>query len=371
MSQHSADSLSPTDWRYLQAASRLSRRHQGLTGSNPSVGCIIVTDFGYGPVVVGTGVTDLEGRPHAERVALAEAGELAKNATVYVTLEPCSHQGKTTPCVDALVEAGVERVVSGIVDPDDRVNGQGHANLQAAGVSVGLASQDHDMQRPLAGYLFSKQHDRPFVTLKLAMTETGVMGHRDHGNARITGAEANRQTHLMRARHDAILVGMGTVRADNPMLNCRLPGLAERSPIRVVVSGSEFPQETYRIFETADEIPTLWTGKPTQATLPDGVDRLEIAGSGDAVDLQHCMRLLHSRQIQSVMVEGGSSIAASLLRDDLVDELVIHVGGAPQLDATGGEWVVAPVTPGALPAGFELCEERVFGQDRALRYRKV
>ncbi len=347
----------------------MSRRHEGMTGTNPSVGCIIVSDIGFGPVIVGTGVTALSGRPHAERIALDEAGDLAHSATAYVTLEPCSHRGKTTPCVDALIAAGIKRVVSGMVDPDHRVDGSGHKNLRAADVAVAISDYDEYIHRPLDPYLCARKEQRPYVTLKLAMTEEGVMGHRTKGNFKITCSEANRQTHLMRSRHDAILVGMGTVRADDPMLNCRLPGLSGRSPVRVVISSSPFPTETFRVFEAAAEIPTLWTGTPPDQAL-DNPDVLNVPVSGSKVDLGQCLDQLYARDLQSVMVEGGSGIATSFLEANLVDEIVIHLGRPTEMKAQDRELVMSPITPSNLPNGFVLCEERVFGTDRALRYKR-
>ena len=365
-----SDKLATNDLRYLDAATRLSRRHQGCTGTNPSVGCIIVSDLGHGPVIVGTGVTAKEGRPHAERVALSEAGERAKGATAYVTLEPCAHHGKTTPCVDALAQAGIARVVSGLTDPDERVNGRGHANLRSSGIVVDVATEEEQRTRPLNAYLLSKQTQRPFVTLKLAMSAEGIMGSKKQGNVKITCREANLQTHLMRARHDAILVGMGTVRADDPMLNCRLPGLKQRSPIRVVMSGSTYCDNSFQIFNTANQIPTLWTGSVAEVPLPDGMTALESLVDNGQLNLLACLRLLNKQGIQSVMVEGGGTVAASFLDADLVDELVIHLGGKPALQAVNDEFVISPVTPTNLPEGFVLCEERFFGPDKALRYRR-
>src|SRR5690606_33021789 len=223
-----------TDRRYMAASIRLSRRNLGLTATNPSVGTLIVRDG----VVVGRGVTAIGGRPHAEPQALAEAGSLAEGATAYVTLEPCAHHGRTPPCADALVTAGVARVVGAASDPDPRVSGKGYAILREAGIEVVegvLANEAADL---LAGYLTRARLKRPEVTLKLAVSSDGMIGRRGEGQVAITGAVSRRQVHRMRAESDAILIGIGTALADDPELTCRLPGLEARSPARIVLDAA-------------------------------------------------------------------------------------------------------------------------------------
>ena len=223
------------DRRFMAAAIRLSRSHEGLTSTNPSVATLIVRDDGAGPVIVGRGVTAIGGRPHAEPQALDEAGALARGATAYVTLEPCAHHGRTPPCANALVAAGVARVVGAASDPDPRVSGKGYAILRAAGIAVVenvLADEAADL---MAAYLIRSSKKRAEVTLKLALSRDGMIGRKGAGQVAITGEIARRQVQLMRARSDAILVGIGTALADDPLLTVRLPGLEARSPARIVL----------------------------------------------------------------------------------------------------------------------------------------
>ncbi len=219
----------------MEAARRLSLRHVGLTAENPSVGALIVQGTGDAARIVGRGVTALGGRPHAERVALAEAGASAPGSTAYVTLEPCAHHGRTSPCANALVEAGVARVVVGAPDPDPRVDGRGVAILRAAGVDVRCLDESPSATRAFEGFLWRLRYGRPYVTLKMAVSADGAVGRLGAERLGISGRIANRQVHLMRAASDAIAVGVGTAIADDPLLTCRLPGLAGRSPARIVV----------------------------------------------------------------------------------------------------------------------------------------
>ena len=198
-----------TDERFMAAAIRLAMRHSGITGTNPSVATLIVRDEkdGQGPRIVGRGITALGGRPHAEAQALREAGEAARGATAYVTLEPCAHHGRTPPCAEALVAAGIARVVSAAADPDPRVNGKGHAILTAGGLEVTPGILAAEAASDLSAYLTRHAKNRPEVTLKMALSADGCLGVRGGGQVHITGPVANRQTHLVRARHDAILIG--------------------------------------------------------------------------------------------------------------------------------------------------------------------
>ena len=207
-----------TDQRYMAAAIRLARRNEGLTGTNPSVACVLVREGDKGSHIVGSGVTALGGRPHAEPLALAEAGDLARGATAYVTLEPCAHHGKTPPCARTLIDAGVARVVTAVIDPDERVNSLGHKMLVDAGIEVSAGCLAKEAAEGLAAYLNRKINNRAYVTLKLALSADGFIGIRDRGQVAITGPLARSQTHLLRARHHAIMVGAGTIIGDDPEL---------------------------------------------------------------------------------------------------------------------------------------------------------
>ena len=223
------------DARFMEDAIRLSYLHLGQTSTNPSVGCVIVRDDGDGPVVVGRAVTAIGGRPHAETQALKEAGDKARGATAYVTLEPCSHHGKTPPCTDALIASGIGRVVISVMDPDERVSGTGVALLREAGIAVTLGVSSREGERAQEAYLMRKRSKRPHVTLKLAVSADGMIGRLGEGQVRITGPDAREEVHRLRARTDAILVGIGTAIADDPELTCRLEGLEGQSPIRIVL----------------------------------------------------------------------------------------------------------------------------------------
>lgn len=313
------------DVRFMEATIRYARRHKGLTGTNPSVGTIIVKDG----VIVGRGVTAIGGRPHAEPQALAEAGEAARGATAYVTLEPCAHHGRTPPCAEALVRAGVARVVIAATDPDERVSGRGFAILREAGIEVVpgiLAEQAAD---DLAGYLNRSAKKRPEVILKLALSADGMIGRRGEGQLAITGPVARAQSHILRAQTDIILIGIETALADDPVLNCRLPGLEQRSPVRVVLdSGLRLPLSS-KLVQTADAQP-LWVACGEEA-LPERRYELQAAGcrilATEAYDcriaLPELMDDLAAQGISSVLVEGGAGVAKSFLDEGLVDRLAI------------------------------------------------
>ncbi|WP_027665310.1 bifunctional diaminohydroxyphosphoribosylaminopyrimidine deaminase/5-amino-6-(5-phosphoribosylamino)uracil reductase RibD [Rhizobium leguminosarum] len=246
-------SITPHDERFMAAAIRLSRWHLGRTATNPSVGCLIVRDG----VIVGRAVTALGGRPHAETQALAEAGALARGATAYVTLEPCSHHGRTPPCAEALIAYGVARVVISVTDPDPRVSGRGIATLREAGIEVDAGALEAEGRHSLAAYLTRQTKNRPYVTLKLAVSADGMIGREGAGQVAITGPEARAQVQALRAETDAILVGIGTAIADDPLLTVRSPGLEAQSPIRIVLDPSLALPLTSKLVETARQVPVI------------------------------------------------------------------------------------------------------------------
>jgi diaminohydroxyphosphoribosylaminopyrimidine deaminase/5-amino-6-(5-phosphoribosylamino)uracil reductase len=241
------------DERFMAAAIRLCRRNIGLTSTNPSVACLIVKDG----VVLGSAVTAPGGRPHAETQALAEAGEGARGATAYVTLEPCSHHGKTPPCADALIAAGIARVVVSVTDPDERVAGRGLSMLHDAGIAVETGVLEAEGREALAAYLARQTKKRPYVTLKLAVSADGMLGRLGTGQVAITGPVSRGQVHVLRAETDAILVGIGTALADDPELTCRLPGLETRSPVRIVLDPRLELPATSKLVRTAREVPVI------------------------------------------------------------------------------------------------------------------
>jgi diaminohydroxyphosphoribosylaminopyrimidine deaminase/5-amino-6-(5-phosphoribosylamino)uracil reductase len=219
------------DLRFMQLALTLGRRGQGRTWPNPAVGAVVVKDG----VILGRGWTQPGGRPHAEPVALAQAGKAARGATLYVTLEPCSHFGKSPPCADAIIAAGMARVVAAIEDPNPEVAGQGHARLRAAGIRVDVGLCAGEAARDHAGHFRRIRDKRPHVVLKLAVSPDDRIAAAGHKPVAVTGERVRSRVHLLRAQCDAVLVGIGTVNADNPELTCRLPGMAKRSPVRVVL----------------------------------------------------------------------------------------------------------------------------------------
>ncbi|HEX8417345.1 MAG TPA: bifunctional diaminohydroxyphosphoribosylaminopyrimidine deaminase/5-amino-6-(5-phosphoribosylamino)uracil reductase RibD, partial [Methylobacterium sp.] len=333
----------------MAAAIRFSERNTGLTGTNPSVATILVQDDGAGPWIVGRGITAPGGRPHAETQAITEAGRLAAGATAYVTLEPCAHHGRTPPCAEALVRAGVARTVSASGDPDDRVDGRGHAILRAAGIALSTRVLADEAAKAMSGYLRRSTDRRPEVTLKLAVSRDGRIGRIGEGQVSITGPIANRQTHLLRARSDAILVGLGTLRADDPQLTCRLPGLEGRSPLRIVLDARLEAPLTAGVVRTARRVPTALAVVAEYATTSDAPFRAagceilacEADPASGRIALPELLDDLAARGISSVLVEGGAGVAAQFLAEELVDRLIVVEGGG-QIGAGG---LASPVDP--------------------------
>ncbi len=313
------------DQRFMALALSLGRRGLGRTWPNPAVGAVIVKDG----VIVGRGWTQPGGRPHAEVEALRRAGEAARGATLYVTLEPCSHIGKSPPCADAVIAAGIARVVSALEDPNPEVAGQGHARLRAAGIAVdvGVGAEagrhDHD------GHIRRFRDGRPHVLLKLAISADGKAGAAGRRPVAITGEAVRERVHRLRAQYDVVAAGIGTVLADDPMLTCRLPGMAKNSPVRVVFdSGLRLPVNS-RLVQTARETP-VWAlagpRAPQEAELKlqaHGVEVLRSPESADRLDLGNGLRVLAAKGITRLMVEGGPTLAAAFIAADLVDEAIL------------------------------------------------
>jgi diaminohydroxyphosphoribosylaminopyrimidine deaminase / 5-amino-6-(5-phosphoribosylamino)uracil reductase len=311
------------DLAHMRSALALARRGLGNTWPNPSVGCVIVRDGR----VVGRAFTAPGGRPHAEPQALAMAGDAARGATAYVTLEPCCHHGRTPPCTDALIAAGVARVVVAAHDPDPRVNGQGVAGLRAAGIVVQEGLLEEDASEVLAGFHQRTTTGRPMVTLKLASTLDGRIATRSGESRWITGEAARRAAHALRGRHDAVLVGVGTVMADDPDLTCRLAGFRPTPIVRVVADSHLRTSLTARLIATARETPTwMLTRHGTVAARRHafadlGIRLIEVPGAEAGVDLQAGLTALGTAGITRLLVEGGAQVAAALLRSGLVDRI--------------------------------------------------
>ncbi len=308
----------------MRAALALAARRLGETWPNPAVGCVIVSADGR---VVGRGATAPGGRPHAETIALAMAGAAARGASVYVTLEPCSHVGHTPPCTTALIEAGVGRVVIGLRDPDPRVNGAGIAALGAAGIAVSEGVLRDEATDLLAGFASRIGRGRPLVTLKLATTLDGRIATRSGESQWITGEPARRAAHALRGRHDAVMVGIGTLLADDPRLTCRLPGYRARPLARIIADSHLRTRLTASVVSTIDLAP-VWFLVHDRA---DAARRRVFADLGarlfplpraeTGIDLAAGLQALGQAGITRLLVEGGAQLAAALLRDDLVDRL--------------------------------------------------
>ncbi|MEO8560344.1 MAG: bifunctional diaminohydroxyphosphoribosylaminopyrimidine deaminase/5-amino-6-(5-phosphoribosylamino)uracil reductase RibD [Rhodospirillales bacterium] len=307
---------SDLDW--MQAALALARRGLGRTWPNPTVGCVLVRD---GRLLAG-GFTQPGGRPHAEADALAHAGN-AKGATAYVTLEPCSHHGRTPPCADALIEAGISRVVVATGDPNPEVNGQGLARLRAAGIEIQTGVGEVEAKAVNAGFFLKMEHQRPWVTLKLATSLDGKLALHNGESRWITGEAARAHGHMLRATHDAIAVGIGTVLADDPELTCRLPGLEDRSPLRVVFDGQGRTPDAAKLLMAPPRtiIVTETAIVPQFATRLIGIDVHGVARTNGQLDLRDALRILAGLGITRLLVEGGAAIAAAFLRADLVDRI--------------------------------------------------
>ena len=318
-----AEDASAEDIAHMRAALALARRGNGRTWPNPSVGCVIVRDGR----VVGRATTADAGRPHAEPQALAMAGAAARGATAYVTLEPCCFHGRTPPCTDALIAAGVARVVVGVRDPDARVNGAGLARLRSAGIAVVEGVLADEAEDVVAGFFTRVRHGRPLVTLKLASTLDGRIATGGGESQWITGAAARRAGHALRGRHDAIMVGVGTVLADNPDLTCRIPGFKPLPMVRVVADSHLRMPLTSRLVATATSAPTWVLARASAdsqrvaALKSAGVVVLQVGCSSAGIDLAGALRALAERGITRLLAEGGAQLAAALLRADLVDRL--------------------------------------------------
>ncbi len=327
------------DRRFMQLALTLGRRGLARTAPNPAVGAVLVKDG----VIVGRGWTQDGGRPHAEPEALRRAGSLAKGATLYVTLEPCSHVGLTLPCVDAIIAAGVVRVVSAMEDPNPLVTGQGHRRLRALGIAVDVGLCNEEAVRDHAGHIMRVTRQRPYVILKLAVSSDDKIGLPGKPVA-ITGEQARSRVHLLRAQCDAILVGIGTVLADNPDLTCRLPGMTTQSPVRVVLDRALRISGDSKLVHSARATPVwLMTSEISEAAAAmklgaAGADIIRLPTSdAPGLDIAAVLHALNDRGITRLMVEGGARVAEAFLQAGYVDEIWLLRGP----DAIGESGVAA------------------------------
>jgi diaminohydroxyphosphoribosylaminopyrimidine deaminase / 5-amino-6-(5-phosphoribosylamino)uracil reductase len=365
-------SVQSADTRFMALALALGRRGLGRTWPNPAVGAVIVKDG----AIIGRGWTQPGGRPHAEVEALRRAGDAARGATLYVTLEPCSHHGKTPPCADAVIAVGISRVVSALEDPNPEVAGAGHKRLHAAGIAVDVGIGADEARRDHAGHIRRIRDGRPHIILKLAISADGKAGAAGRKPLAITGEEARQRVHLLRAQSDAIMIGIGTALADDPMLTCRLPGMAALSPVRVVLdSALRLPADS-RLVQSARDVP-LWVFAGTQASqtaerdlLSRGAEVWRVGGQDGRLDLSAVLKGLAARGITRLMVEGGPTLAAALVTADLVDEAVLftsqRIVGSGGVDALEGLPLTALTHSGPLA---RVANEAV-GTDRREVYER-
>jgi diaminohydroxyphosphoribosylaminopyrimidine deaminase/5-amino-6-(5-phosphoribosylamino)uracil reductase len=365
--------LSGDDARFFHAALALGRRNLGLTAPNPAVGALVVRDG----IVVGRGFTAPGGRPHAEPLALEQAGELVRGATLYVTLEPCAHHGRTPPCAESIVAAGISRVVGGIKDPDPRVSGEGYALLRRHGIEVESNVFADLCRRAHRGHLLRVTEQRPMVTLKLAQTADGQAAGAEHDKRlSITGAAANHRTHVLRAMHDAIMVGIGTVLGDDPLMTVRLPG-CDRHPLRVVLDPRlELPLRS-RLVVGARESPVL--ALSGQSALPEKRGALFAAGvqvedcpldGAGRIDLRAALGLLARRGITRIFSEGGPRVAASLIDQGFADEMLLFTSPKPL--GRGGVEALSLATRAILAdrTAYSLVEQGFAGADSFIHYER-
>jgi diaminohydroxyphosphoribosylaminopyrimidine deaminase / 5-amino-6-(5-phosphoribosylamino)uracil reductase len=362
------------DRRFMQLALTLGRRGLGRTWPNPAVGAVVVKDG----VIVGRGWTQPGGRPHAEPEALKRAGEAARGATLYVTLEPCSHFGKSPPCADAVIAAGIARVVAAIEDPNPDVAGQGHARLRAAGITVDVGLCATEAARDHAGHFRRIRDQRPHVILKLAVSVDDKIGAAGHKPVAITGEAARTRVHLLRAQCDAVLVGIGTVLADDPLLTCRLPGMAARSPVRVVLDRALRLQGSTQLVQSARQTP-VWV---VASELAEAAAAMKLGAAGVQViriapteapglDLIAVLHALSGRGITRLMVEGGSRVAASFVAAGLIDEVWLLRGR----EAVGSDGVAAldalPLTAITQSPAFRVRASEALENDTLTIYERA
>ena len=343
-----------------------------MASPNPAVGALVVRDG----VIVGRGVTAPGGRPHAEPIALAQAGEAARGATLYVTLEPCSHHGHTPPCIDAVIASGIARVVVALRDPDPRVAGRGMAALRSAGLQVVTEVGSKEAARDHCGHILRVTEGRPFVMLKMAETADGYAAA-PAGQERllITKAAANTYVHKLRAIHDAVMIGGATARADDPLLTVRLPGLEAIGPLRIVLDRQASLSPASRLATTAQQHPVLLVALAKANA--DVIEPLEQAGvevcrlPGERLELGAVLRELGRRGMTRVLCEGGPRLASALLADGFVGQVALLTGPKP-LHGPG----LATFSPEARAILFDssvfaLEDERQLGADRLRLFGRI
>lgn len=365
--------MTADDARFMAAALAIGRQGKGRTAENPSVGAVVVRANRDGaerserPVIVGLARTADGGRPHAEPLALARAGSAARGATLYVTLEPCSHHGRTPPCADAVIAAGVARVVVAIQDPNPAVSGRGTTRLSEAGIAITAGIGGEQARRDLAGHISRMTRRRPHVALKLAVAADGAIGRLDDRQVAVSGALSRSRVHVLRAEHDAIAVGVGTVIADDPQLTCRLPGMAALSPLRVVFDTAARTPPGARVLDGAART-LVFTGGTADRSRRDaiaatGAEVVAAPSSAGRIDLDAALAILSARGIATVLLEGGAALATEFAAADLIDE-AFWIDGPFALGGTG----VIPFSGRGMTALFKTLQSVFIARHGADRW---
>lgn len=362
------------DRHFMASALLMAKRGLGTTAPNPAVGAVLVDDQG---LVISRGYTQPGGRPHAEVMALQKAGEAARGSTLYVSLEPCSHWGKSPPCADALVEAGVRRVVCGLLDPDERVAGRGLQILRDAGLEVVENILVDEAHYVTLGHVLRVTQERPFVQLKQAVSKDGLIAPGDGHPVWVTGSQARARGHLLRARVDAILVGSGTMKADNPSLDCRLPGLKQRSPVKIIMDTHLITPAESIVLAGDKKAPPVWiihggTGseKAKNKLLAKGAKLMEMPRNEQGfLGLHKVMNKCAESGITRLLVEGGPIISRAFLNAGLVDEVVLFTGRSE----LGSRGILPLVNEGieriTASNSFLEVDRRCVGEDKMVVYR--
>ncbi len=357
-----------TDEFWMRQALNLAYRGLGRVAPNPSVGCILVKDS----IIIGRGVTADGGRPHAETIAIAEAGSKTKGATAYVTLEPCAHDGETPPCADALIDASISRLVVAVLDSDHRVNGKGIKRIKGADIQVTCGVLEAEAKKLNEGFFLSKNEQRPLVTLKMATSIDGNIALKSGESHWITGPLSRRYGHMMRARHDAILVGVNTVLRDNPSLTCRINGLEALSPQRIILDTQLRTPLDSILVQTANQVSTsIYTQSNDKIRIARyqayGVHVINLR---DIKDLRVFLSSLAAKGITRLLVEGGAKMHTAFLNAELVDEIA-HFK-ADCLIGADGKTVVSDLSIQAMTdmKRFNLSSVRRFGSDILASYTK-
>lgn len=364
--------ITANDRWFMRMALMMGRRGLGRVAPNPSVGCVLVKNGR----VLARGTTAPGGRPHAEVVAIDAAKErfgpaVTKGATAYVTLEPCSHHGKSPPCSEALVKAGIARLVCAVEDLNPKVSGSGFEMLRDAGIEVEVGLLEQEARRTHAGFFSVMSENRPFVMLKLGTSLDGKIASKSGKSQWITGEKARARGHYMRSRFDGIMVGIGTALADDPQLTCRVPGLEDRSPTRIVLDSHLRLPLTAGLVQTAREIPTIILTKDghdkarRKAFVEAGVDVIVVPSSdeGEGIAIEAALTALADRGITRLMVEGGAQVAGGLIRGGFVDMIAwFRAGAIMGGDGMAGISGIGVEKPANMPR-YQLSRQELLGQD--------